>query len=112
MQVGPTCHYVMGGIEVDPDTAALQGAGAVRRRGVFRRHARVEPPRRQLAVRLLVFGLRAGLGAVEYLNGLGASVPTVAEADVTAARDRADVALPQRGRGEPGTRCTSSCSRR
>src|ERR1700761_5855929 len=25
MEVGPTCHYVMGGIEVEPDTAAAQG---------------------------------------------------------------------------------------
>ena len=33
MEVGPTCHYVMGGVEVDPDTAAAAGvAGPVRRR--------------------------------------------------------------------------------
>src|ERR687885_2978866 len=25
MEVGPTCHYVMGGVEVDPDTAAAEG---------------------------------------------------------------------------------------
>src|SRR6266545_1687042 len=25
MEIGPTCHYVMGGIEVDPDTAAAIG---------------------------------------------------------------------------------------
>ncbi|MGW7557065.1 FAD-binding protein, partial [Streptomyces rimosus] len=25
MEVGPTCHYVMGGVEVDPDTAAATG---------------------------------------------------------------------------------------
>src|SRR5438270_10541990 len=25
MEVGPTCHYVMGGVEVDPDTAAAGG---------------------------------------------------------------------------------------
>ena len=31
MEVGPTCHYVMGGIEVDPDTGARHDAGAVRR---------------------------------------------------------------------------------
>ena len=32
MEVGPTCHYVMGGVEVDPDTAMSQGAGPVRGR--------------------------------------------------------------------------------
>ena len=32
MEVGPTCHYVMGGVEVDPDTAASDRPGAVRGR--------------------------------------------------------------------------------
>ena len=27
MEVGPTCHYVMGGVEVDPDTGAARVAG-------------------------------------------------------------------------------------
>ena len=26
MEVGPTCHYVMGGVRVDPETAAVDGA--------------------------------------------------------------------------------------
>src|SRR5256714_500750 len=26
MEIGPTCHYVMGGVEVDPDTGAAAGA--------------------------------------------------------------------------------------
>jgi succinate dehydrogenase / fumarate reductase flavoprotein subunit len=46
---------------------------------------------------LLVFGRRAGLGAVEYIQGLGASIPSVNEADVSAARDRA--LLPFRNEG-------------
>ena len=32
MEVGPTCHYVMGGIEVDPDTGGAATARAVRSR--------------------------------------------------------------------------------
>ena len=32
MEVGPTCHYVMGGVEVDADTQADPGPGPVRRR--------------------------------------------------------------------------------
>ena len=31
MEVGPTCHYVMGGIRVDAETGAVVGAGAFRR---------------------------------------------------------------------------------
>jgi succinate dehydrogenase / fumarate reductase, flavoprotein subunit len=27
MEVGPTCHYVMGGVEVDPDTEAARVPG-------------------------------------------------------------------------------------
>ena len=51
MEVGPTCHYVMGGIEVDADTAAATArARPVRVRRGRRRHARLEPARRQLAV--------------------------------------------------------------
>ena len=31
MEVGPTCHYVMGGVEVDPDTAAAPASPACSR---------------------------------------------------------------------------------
>ena len=52
MEVGPAQHYVMGGVEVDPDTAAVpRRARPVRGRRGLRRHARLEPARRQLAVR-------------------------------------------------------------
>ena len=51
MEVGPTCHYVMGGVEVDPDTAAVRGARPVRGRRGVGRHARLQPARRQLPVR-------------------------------------------------------------
>ena len=51
MEVGPTTHYVMGGIRVDAETGATTVAGPVRGRRGRRRHARREPPRRQLAVR-------------------------------------------------------------
>ncbi len=50
MEVGPTCHYVMGGVEVDPDTGAASVARAVRRGRVLRRYARLQPAGRQLAV--------------------------------------------------------------
>ncbi len=51
MEVGPTCHYVMGGVEVEPDTAAATRVpGPVRRRRGGRWHARLEPAGRQLAL--------------------------------------------------------------
>ena len=50
MEVGPTTHYIMGGVRVDADTQMSNVPGPVRRRRVRRRHQRREPARRQLAV--------------------------------------------------------------
>jgi succinate dehydrogenase / fumarate reductase flavoprotein subunit len=46
MEIGPTCHYVMGGVEVD----RVVGAGPVRGGRGVRWHARLQPARRQLTV--------------------------------------------------------------
>ncbi|GAB2476699.1 fumarate reductase/succinate dehydrogenase flavoprotein subunit [Promicromonospora xylanilytica] len=84
MEVGPTCHYVMGGIHVDPDTgqsrvpglfAAGECAGGM--------HGSNRLGGNSLSD-LLVFGRRAGLGAADYVAGLG-SRPAVHDADVDAA---------------------------
>ncbi|MBF6315625.1 fumarate reductase/succinate dehydrogenase flavoprotein subunit [Nocardia cyriacigeorgica] len=84
MEVGPTCHYVMGGIEVDPDT------GAARVPGLFAAgecsggmHGSNRLGGNSLSD-LLVFGRRAGLGAAAYVEGLSAR-PAVADADIAAA---------------------------
>ena len=50
MEVGPTTHYVMGGIRVDAETGRDDGRRPVRRGRGRRRDARREPARRQLAV--------------------------------------------------------------
>jgi succinate dehydrogenase / fumarate reductase, flavoprotein subunit len=89
MEVGPTCHYVMGGVEVDPDTAAaavpgLFAAGEV----AGGMHGSNRLGGNSLSD-LLVFGRRAGLGATSYVDSLGGSRPAVAEADVDAALKRA-----------------------
>jgi succinate dehydrogenase / fumarate reductase flavoprotein subunit len=70
MEVGPTCHYVMGGIEVDPDT------GAARTPGLFAAgecsggmHGSNRLGGNSLSD-LLVFGRRAGLGAADYVRAL------------------------------------------
>ncbi|AEF34235.1 succinate dehydrogenase (iron-sulfur subunit) SdhA_1 [Mycolicibacter sinensis] len=79
MEVGPTCHYVMGGIEVDPDTAAAAVPGlfaAGECAGGMHGSNRLGG---NSLSDLLVFGRRAGLGAAEYVRGL-ASRPAVAPA--------------------------------
>ncbi|UJW36263.1 fumarate reductase/succinate dehydrogenase flavoprotein subunit [Saccharothrix sp. AJ9571] len=78
MEVGPTCHYVMGGIEVDPDTAAsvvpgLFAAGECS--GGMHGSNRLGG---NSLSDLLVFGRRAGLGAAAYVEGL-ANRPSVAQ---------------------------------
>ena len=85
MEVGPTCHYVMGGVEVDADSTAtavpgLFAAGEV----AGGMHGSNRLGGNSLSD-LLVFGRRAGAGAAEYVAGLGATRPEPAEADVTAA---------------------------
>jgi succinate dehydrogenase / fumarate reductase flavoprotein subunit len=90
MEIGPTCHYVMGGVEVDPDTAAsrvtgLYAAGEV----AGGMHGSNRLGGNSLSD-LLVFGKRAGEAAAAYANALaggrpGVSRPMVSDADVAAA---------------------------
>jgi succinate dehydrogenase / fumarate reductase flavoprotein subunit len=89
MEVGPTCHYVMGGVEVEPDTAAssvpgLFAAGEV----AGGMHGSNRLGGNSLSD-LLVFGRRAGAGAAAYVDGLGDKSPVIAESDVDAASRRA-----------------------
>ncbi|TDO68700.1 succinate dehydrogenase / fumarate reductase flavoprotein subunit [Kribbella sp. VKM Ac-2571] len=84
MEVGPTCHYVMGGVEVDPDTASsvvpgLFAAGEV----AGGMHGSNRLGGNSLSD-LLVFGRRAGMGAAMYVDGLQER-PKIDEADVDAA---------------------------
>jgi succinate dehydrogenase / fumarate reductase, flavoprotein subunit len=100
MEVGPTCHYVMGGVEVDPDTAAtsvpgLFAAGEVA--GGFHGSNRLGG---NSLSDLLVFGRRAGLGAADYLDGL-TSRPSTSAADVDAAAAEAVGPLERHGGENP-----------
>jgi len=86
MEVGPTCHYVMGGVEVDPDTAA-----AARVPGLFAAgevaggmHGSNRLGGNSLSD-LLVFGRRAGLGAAAYVADLAGHHPPVSQAQIDAA---------------------------
>ncbi len=73
MEVGPTCHYVMGGIRVDADTTAatipgLYAAGEV----AAGMHGSNRLGGNSLGD-LLVFGKRAGESAAEYAKALSPS---------------------------------------
>ncbi|HWD81696.1 MAG TPA: fumarate reductase/succinate dehydrogenase flavoprotein subunit, partial [Kribbella sp.] len=88
MEVGPTCHYVMGGVEVDPDTAqskvpGLFAAGEV----AGGMHGSNRLGGNSLSD-LLVFGRRAGMGAATYVDSLKAR-PKIDEADIDAAATEA-----------------------
>jgi succinate dehydrogenase flavoprotein subunit len=85
MEIGPTCHYVMGGIEVDPDTAASSVPGLFAAGEVSGgMHGSNRLGGNSLSD-LLVFGKRAGEGAADYLESLGSSRPSVSGADLDAA---------------------------
>jgi succinate dehydrogenase flavoprotein subunit len=103
MEVGPAQHYVMGGVEVDPDTAqslvpGLFAAGEVS--GGMHGSNRLGG---NSLSDLLVFGRRAGLGAVAYLDALGTARPEVGDADVTAAQVEALAPLERSGGENPYT---------
>jgi succinate dehydrogenase / fumarate reductase, flavoprotein subunit len=103
MEVGPAQHYVMGGVEVDPDTAAslvpgLFAAGEVS--GGMHGSNRLGG---NSLSDLLVFGRRAGMGAVEYLDALGDDRPRASDADLEAARSEALAPLERSGGENPYT---------
>jgi succinate dehydrogenase / fumarate reductase flavoprotein subunit len=88
MEVGPTCHYVMGGVEVDPDTAAATTPGlfaAGECAGGMHGSNRLGG---NSLSDLLVFGRRAGLGASDYARALSER-PAVTEEAVDDAVKRA-----------------------
>src|SRR5580658_8427705 len=92
MEVGPTAHYVMGGVEVDPATAAASVPGLFAAGEVSGgMHGSNRLGGNSLSD-LLVFGRRAGIGAADYLDGLR-SRPVAPDADLRAAAEEATVPL-------------------
>jgi succinate dehydrogenase / fumarate reductase flavoprotein subunit len=70
MEIGPTCHYVMGGVEVDPDTelSGITGLYAVGEcSGGMHGSNRLGG---NSLSDLIVFGKRAGEAAASYSSGL------------------------------------------
>ncbi|HEX5188625.1 MAG TPA: fumarate reductase/succinate dehydrogenase flavoprotein subunit [Streptosporangiaceae bacterium] len=89
MEVGPAQHYVMGGVEVDPDTGescvpGLFAAGEVS--GGMHGSNRLGG---NSLSDLLVFGRRAGMGAADYVTGLGGKRPVAGDGEIAAAHAEA-----------------------
>ncbi|MFF6877692.1 MULTISPECIES: fumarate reductase/succinate dehydrogenase flavoprotein subunit [unclassified Streptomyces] len=86
MEVGPTCHYVMGGVAVESDTAAARGVPGLYAAGEVAggMHGSNRLGGNSLSD-LLVFGRRAGRHAAEYAAGLSGARPAVDDVQIDAA---------------------------
>ncbi len=84
MEIGPTAHYVMGGVEVNPDTGAASVPGLFAVGEVSGgMHGSNRLGGNSLSD-LLVFGRRSGIGAAEYVSALP-SRPVVPEVALASA---------------------------
>ncbi|MGK5629269.1 fumarate reductase/succinate dehydrogenase flavoprotein subunit [Streptomyces sp. URMC 123] len=101
MEVGPTCHYVMGGVDVDPDTTAATGVSGLFAAGEVAggMHGSNRLGGNSLSD-LLVFGRRAGLYAARHAAALsGGARPVPAALDIDAAE--AEALRPFSAEGSP-----------
>ena len=96
MEVGPTCHYVMGGVEVEPDTAAAIGVPGLFAAGEVAggMHGSNRLGGNSLSD-LLVFGRRAGMGAAAYVKQAGAN--PVSDAAIKAAAEKIEAPFSRSG---------------
>ncbi|MBA2639505.1 MAG: fumarate reductase/succinate dehydrogenase flavoprotein subunit [Nocardioidaceae bacterium] len=100
MEIGPTCHYVMGGVEVEPDSGAslvpgLYAAGEV----AGGMHGSNRLGGNSLSD-LLVFGRRAGERSAEHAQKAEQGRPQVQQAAVQAAAEQALAPFAIEGGGE------------
>ncbi|MFZ9227573.1 MAG: fumarate reductase/succinate dehydrogenase flavoprotein subunit [Candidatus Nanopelagicales bacterium] len=101
MEVGPTCHYVMGGIQVDPDSGAATGVEGLFAAGEVAggMHGSNRLGGNSLSD-LLVFGRRAGIGASEYVKKLS-NRPKVDEKNLENALTAAEAPLNSSNKENP-----------
>jgi succinate dehydrogenase / fumarate reductase, flavoprotein subunit len=101
MEVGPAQHYVMGGVEVDPDTAGSSVPGLFAAGEVSGgMHGSNRLGGNSLSD-LLVFGRRAGMGAAQYLDSLGTGRPSASDAELAEAQAEALAPLERSGGENP-----------
>jgi succinate dehydrogenase / fumarate reductase flavoprotein subunit len=103
MEVGPTCHYVMGGVLVDPDSGAAEGVPGLFAAGEVAggMHGSNRLGGNSLSD-LIVFGRRAGIGAVNYLQNL-TSRPNVTDEAIAKSQAHATAPLNRAGGENPYT---------
>jgi succinate dehydrogenase / fumarate reductase flavoprotein subunit len=89
MEVGPTCHYVMGGVAVEPDSAESEVPGLFAAGEVAGGMHGANRLGGNSLSDLLVFGRRAGLNAA-YRSGRLRERPTASDEQI---REAADAAL-------------------
>jgi succinate dehydrogenase / fumarate reductase, flavoprotein subunit len=82
MEVGPTAHYVMGGVRVDADSTASSLPGLFAAGEVAGGMQGANRLGGNSLSDLLVFGKRAGDAAAEYARGLGTEQPDVQDGEV------------------------------
>jgi succinate dehydrogenase / fumarate reductase flavoprotein subunit len=100
MEVGPTCHYVMGGVEVEPDTAAAVGVPGLFAAGEVAggMHGSNRLGGNSLSD-LLVFGRRAGMGAANYVKS--AAAPKVSDESIKRAAEKIEAPFKREGGENP-----------
>ena len=81
MEIGPTCHYIMGGVKVDADTAATKIKGLFAAGEVAGGMHGANRLGGNSLSDLIVFGRRAGMGAADYIEG-GAAVGAFDQGEV------------------------------
>jgi succinate dehydrogenase / fumarate reductase flavoprotein subunit len=100
MEVGPTCHYVMGGLEVDPNTQATTIPGmfcAGEASGGLHGSNRLGG---NSLSDLAVFGKLAGDAAVDYVNEHGSAAPEFSDEELQGYA--AEALEPFQHAGDPG----------
>jgi succinate dehydrogenase / fumarate reductase, flavoprotein subunit len=100
MEVGPTCHYIMGGVRVDADTAATAASGLFAAGEVAGGMHGANRLGGNSLSDLLVFGRRAGLYAAEFAAGRSGAV-SVDPAEVDAVIDAAVAPFDNEGGENP-----------
>jgi succinate dehydrogenase / fumarate reductase flavoprotein subunit len=95
MEVGPTCHYIMGGIRVDAEQGKSRVVGLFAAGECAAGLSGATRLGGNSLSDLLVFGRRAGAAAAEYVGR--AELPAVADADVAAAAAELEALLTAEG---------------
>jgi succinate dehydrogenase / fumarate reductase, flavoprotein subunit len=100
MEVGPTCHYMMGGVRVDPESQAATVPGLFAIGEVSGGMHGANRLGGNSLSDLIVFGRRAGIGAADFAEGRSGA-PTVDAAEVRSVIDEALAPFDREGGGNP-----------